>query len=91
MVAACRQAGFSPQARHFANSIQSQLAMVGCGLGVTLAPNSSIGAVHGGFVGRELSQRVDLVELSLVSRAGEPETITRHFIDCARQTTGGAN
>ena len=89
MAAACRQAGFSPQARHFANSIQSQLAMVGCGLGVTLAPNSSIGAVHGGFVGRELSQRVDLVELSLVSRAGEPETITRHFIDCARQTTGG--
>lgn len=89
MVAACRQAGFSPQAKHFANSIQSQLAMVGCGLGVTLAPNSSIGAAHGGFVARDLSKRVDLVELSFVSRAGGSETIAEHFIECAQKTAGG--
>ncbi|NVM99860.1 LysR family transcriptional regulator [Arthrobacter sp. SDTb3-6] len=88
MVAACRQAGFSPLAQHFANSIHSQLAMVSCGLGVTLAPNSSIESAHGGFVGRELSARVDLVELSLVSREGGPEPIAEHFIDCAQQAAG---
>ncbi|UVJ38967.1 LysR substrate-binding domain-containing protein [Arthrobacter sp. CJ23] len=37
----------------------------------------------------DLARRVDLVELSLVSRAGEPEPITRHFIDCAQQTALG--
>lgn len=84
MVAACRKAGFSPQAKHFANSIHSQLAMVGCGLGVTLAPNSSIGPAGQGFVVRDLVERVDLVELSLVIRDGASETITRHFIQCAR-------
>ena len=88
MVAACRQAGFSPQAKHFANSIQSQLAMVGCGLGVTLVPLSSLGARRG-VVALELSQRVDLVELSLVSRAGTSETIADHFIECARVAADG--
>jgi DNA-binding transcriptional LysR family regulator len=38
LVAACRAAGFSPGVRHSATSIDSQLALVGCGLGVTLAP-----------------------------------------------------
>jgi hypothetical protein len=33
LVAACRQAGFSPDPQHYANSIHSQLAMVECGLG----------------------------------------------------------
>ncbi|MFJ5957262.1 LysR substrate-binding domain-containing protein [Paenarthrobacter sp. NPDC092416] len=88
MVAACRQAGFSPHARHLANSIQSQLAMVGCGLGVTLVPRSSLGARRG-LVARELSQRVDLVELSLVSRTGTSETIADNFIECARGVADG--
>ncbi|MFJ4208011.1 LysR substrate-binding domain-containing protein [Paenarthrobacter sp. NPDC089675] len=88
MVAACRRAGFSPRARHFANSIQSQLAMVGCGLGVTLVPLSSLGDRRG-VVARELSQRMDLVELSIVSRAGTSETIADNFIECARSVAVG--
>ena len=43
VVACCRAAGFSPDARHLARSISSQLVMVGCGLGVALVP---AGAVH---------------------------------------------
>ena len=38
VVASCRAAGFAPDARHLARSINSQLAMVGCGLGVALVP-----------------------------------------------------
>jgi DNA-binding transcriptional LysR family regulator len=48
VVACCRAAGFSPQARHTARSITSQLAMVASGLGVTLVPESAARHVHDG-------------------------------------------
>jgi DNA-binding transcriptional LysR family regulator len=83
LVAACRQAGFSPEAQHYANSIYSQLAMVRCGLGVTLAPESSVRQQPHGFVWRELRRRVDLVELSVVVRAGGQEPLVEHFIACS--------
>lgn len=83
IVAACRQAGFSPEAQHYANSIHSQLAMVRCGLGVTLAPESSVRQQPQGLVWRELRKRVDLVELSVVVRAGGEEALVQHFIACA--------
>ncbi|KRE64236.1 LysR family transcriptional regulator [Arthrobacter sp. Soil736] len=84
LVAACRQAGFSPEAHHFANSIHSQLAMVECGLGVTLVPKSSVARQSRGLVWRELRDRIDLVELSVVSRAGGEEPLVDHFISCSR-------
>lgn len=84
LVAACRQAGFSPEAHHFANSIHSQLAMVECGLGVTLVPKSSVARKSRGLVWRELRDRIDLVELSVVSRAGGEEPLVDHFISCSR-------
>lgn len=37
----CRAAGFTPHARHTAQSISSQLTMVAAGLGVALVPESS--------------------------------------------------
>ena len=84
LVAACRQAGFSPEAQHYANSINSQLAMVQCGLGVTLAPESSARQQPPGLAWRELRKRVDLVELSVVVRAGDHEPLVEHFIACSR-------
>jgi DNA-binding transcriptional LysR family regulator len=83
LVAACRQAGFSPDPQHYANSIHSQLAMVECGLGVTLVPESSVRRQPRTLVWRELRKRVDLVELSVVSRAGGEEPLVDHFIACA--------
>lgn len=87
LVAACRQAGFSPEANHYANSINSQLAMVRCGLGVTIAPKSSVTQQPQGLVWRELRKRVDLVELSVVVRAGGQEPLVQQFIACS--TPGG--
>lgn len=83
LVAACRQAGFSPEAQHYANSINSQLAMVKCGLGVTLAPESSVRQQPQDLVWRELRRRVDLVELSVVVRSGDHEPLVEHFIACS--------
>jgi DNA-binding transcriptional LysR family regulator len=84
LVAACRQAGFSPDPQHYANSIHSQLAMVECGLGVTIAPESSVRRQPRKLLWRELRKRVDLVELSVVSRGGEEEPLVDHFIACSR-------
>lgn len=81
LVAACRQTGFSPDPQHYANSIHSQLAMVECGLGVTLVPESSVWRQHRTLAWRELGKRV---ELSVVSRAGGEEPLVDHFIACAR-------
>lgn len=89
LVAACRQAGFSPEAQHYANSIYSQLAMVRCGLGVTLAPESSVRQQPHGLVWRELRRRVDLVELSVVVRAGGQEPLVERFIACSNAEEAG--
>lgn len=41
VAACCRAAGFAPETRHTAHSITSQLAMVACGLGIALVPESA--------------------------------------------------
>lgn len=41
VAAFCRAAGFTPRAQHFAQSMESQLAMVAAGLGVALVPATS--------------------------------------------------
>lgn len=84
LMAACRQAGFAPDTRHHANSITTQLAMVASGLGVTLAPNTSLRSVNTEISYRPLRRRVDLVELSLVCRDTTHEPLVAHFIQCTQ-------
>ena len=83
LMATCRQAGFTPDTRHHANSITTQLAMVACGLGVTLVPNVAVGALDELLVRRPLKKRADLVELALVSRAGAHEPLVAEFVRTA--------
>jgi DNA-binding transcriptional LysR family regulator len=85
LVAACRAAGFSPDARHSATSIDSQMAMVACGLGVTLAPQTSTVRALAGTVSLPLQQRFDLVELSILRRASAPGPLVEQFLHCALQ------
>ncbi|MFB1296231.1 LysR substrate-binding domain-containing protein [Mycobacterium sp. pW049] len=47
VAACCRNAGFTPRAKHLAQSISSQLAMVAAGLGVALVPASSAAVQNG--------------------------------------------
>jgi DNA-binding transcriptional LysR family regulator len=83
LMATCRAAGFSPDVRHLANSIFTQLAMVSVGLGVTLVPNAAPHQVQLSAVYRPLTDRADIVELSLVARAGAHEPLTEHFLRTA--------
>lgn len=59
LVAACRRYGFSPIATHMATSIDSQLAMVGCGLGITVIPHTATVGAPDGVVVRPLTKRCE--------------------------------
>jgi DNA-binding transcriptional LysR family regulator len=61
VAACCRAAGFTPEAQHHANSITSQLAMVACGLGVALVPESAAG-IHSPH-----KERINIVHLQTTS------------------------
>ena len=82
LTATCRRAGFSPDVRHLANSILTQLAMVTAGLGVTLAPNVTV-RQSAAVPYRPLTERADLVELSLVTREAAAEPLVGHFLQIA--------
>jgi DNA-binding transcriptional LysR family regulator len=84
LMATCHKAGFTPDVRHIANSIATQLAMVGCGLGVTLVPNVAVrSALPPTATYRPLSDRAELIELSLVTRESPHEPLVREFLRIA--------
>ena len=86
IVACCRAAGFAPDARHTAQSIVSQLAMVACGLGVALVPESATQQLR---VPEEQSihlmplQNSTTIELAAVWRRG-PNRLVEALLDSAR-------
>ncbi|WP_422748848.1 LysR family transcriptional regulator [Mycobacterium sp. WMMD1722] len=81
VAAFCRAAGFTPRAQHFAQSMESQLAMVAAGLGVALVPATSAHAAAAR--NRITTVRVHnsvTVELAAVWRS--PDTpLLRGFLD----------
>ncbi len=84
LMATCHKAGFTPDVRHIANSIATQLAMVACGLGVTLVPNVAVrSALPPTATYRPLTNRAELVELSLVTRESPHEPLVREFLRIA--------
>jgi len=84
LMATCHMAGFTPDVRHIANSIATQLAMVACGLGVTLVPNAAVrSALPPTATYRPLTNRAELVELSLVTRQSPHEPLVKEFLRIA--------
>lgn len=87
IVACCRSANFSPEARHLARSITSQLAMVDSGLGVALVPESAARSgnhEHTAFFDIEKSVTI---ELAVIWRRG-PNAVIDGFLTCARAASG---
>jgi DNA-binding transcriptional LysR family regulator len=79
LAAICHEAGFSPDVRHVANSIFTQLAMVASGLGVTLVPSVCVEQFHPRIEHRRLLRRTEIVELSIVARAGPLAPLVEAF------------
>ena len=90
VVACCRASGFAPDARHTARSITSQLAMVACGLGVALVPESATpGSTGHGVTGVRFVhlERSATIDLAAVWRRGSSPLVDS-FIASARAAIG---
>ncbi|HWS36116.1 MAG TPA: LysR substrate-binding domain-containing protein [Actinoplanes sp.] len=81
VVTACRRAGFSPDARHRANSIATQLAMVAGGIGVAIAPELTARARSDVAVRR---LRVPPVVSLSILVPEEADPVVEHFVATVR-------
>jgi DNA-binding transcriptional LysR family regulator len=88
VVTACRRAGFSPDARHQANSIATQLAMVSCGIGVAIAP-SLVASSRDDLATRPLRDPPPLIALSLLVHQ-DADPLVRHFVTTVSEALSGA-
>ena len=66
IVAACRDAGFSPRVLHEIGSVVSQIGMVGCGFGVGLVPSRSMRFGSSAVAFRPLVETIDVVAIAAV-------------------------
>jgi DNA-binding transcriptional LysR family regulator len=81
---ACHRAGFSPDIAHEVVDLQTVLALVAAGLGVSLVPESLALWGHPGVAYRELPARTPRVPLELVWRRESPQPIVDAFVAAAQ-------
>lgn len=81
MAAMCRTAGFSPVPAHWARSVTSQIAMVECGLGVTVVPAAAVTA-RPSVRFRPFSHEAAAIELTAMTRTN-PGALAQQLTDLA--------
>jgi DNA-binding transcriptional LysR family regulator len=86
-IGACRRAGFTPRLLH-PGSMQTNLALVSAGLGVSLMPASIRNLHRAGVVYRPLAPPVPQVEMAIAYRSEEPSVILAAFLGTVRETLG---
>ncbi|WP_330286404.1 LysR substrate-binding domain-containing protein [Streptomyces sp. NBC_00576] len=85
MATMCRAAGFSPVPAHWARSVTSQIAMVECGLGVTVVP-AAASASHPAVHFRPLRHTTTTIELTAMTRS-TPGALAEHLTAIATRLT----
>ncbi|GAA2786399.1 LysR family transcriptional regulator [Saccharopolyspora taberi] len=85
MAAMCRKAGFSPIPAHWARSVTSQIAMIECGLGVTVVP-AAAAAARPAVRFRSLGRGAGTIELTAMTRS-EPDPLARRLTAMAISLT----
>ena len=89
IIAACRNAGFSPRIGQEAPQLMSTLSLVAAGLGISLIPASMARLETNGIAYRHLLPSVGLTApLQLAYRAQAPSGALQRFIDTVRQQQG---
>ena len=76
MAALCRAAGFSLIPAHWARSVTSQIAMVECGLGVTIVPLAAVARNHATRF-RALRDDAATIGLTIMTRHNPDEAVRR--------------
>lgn len=89
MATMCRAAGFSPVPAHWARSVTSQIAMVECGLGVTVVP-AAASASHPAVRFRLLRHTTATIELTAMTRSTPGALAERLTAIATRLTTAQA-
>jgi len=82
-LAACRRAGFTPRVLHPGN-MQTNLALVSAGLGVTLMPESIRNLRRSGVAYRPLAAPVPHVEMAVAYRRDDRSVVLPAFLDVVR-------
>ncbi|WP_226967134.1 LysR substrate-binding domain-containing protein [Streptomyces phaeolivaceus] len=85
MAAMCRAAGFSPVPAHRARSVTSQIAMVECGLGVTVVP-AGAAAARPAVRFRPLRHTTATITLTAMTRS-TPGALPEHLTTIATRLT----
>lgn len=88
MAATCRTAGFSPVPAHWARSVTSQIAMVECGLGVTVVP-AAAATPRPDVTFRPFSHRSAAIELTAMTRS-DPDPLAQQLTTLAQHLTTSA-
>ncbi len=83
-MSACGRAGFTPRVFH-AGSMQTNLALVSAGLGVTMLPASIRSLRRDGVVYRDLAPPVPYVEMAIAYRRDERSTVLPAFLEVVRE------
>lgn len=86
-IKACRRAGFTPRILH-PGSMQTNLALVSAGLGVTLLPASIRSLRRTGVVYRPLAPPVPQVEMAVAYRRDERSAVLHAFVEVLRDVLG---
>jgi len=86
-ISACRRAGFTPRMLH-PGSMQTNLALVSAGLGVSLMPASIRNLRRIGVVYRPLAPPVPHVEMAMAYRREDPSPILAAFLETVRGALG---
>lgn len=86
MATLCRVAGFRPVTTRWARSVTSQIAMVECGLGVTVVPAAAAAASHPAVRFRPLRHATATIELTAMTRS-TPGALAERLTAIATQLT----
>lgn len=85
IIAACLKAGFSPTIEYQSVSIQSQIGLVACGLGIALVPSLTQHWQVPRVVYRELDIRIRATDLSLIWNASFRTLPVELFLQTVKQ------
>jgi DNA-binding transcriptional LysR family regulator len=85
VVSACRRAGFAPRLLHGTDRIQTNLALIAAGLGVTLLPASIRNLQRAGVVYRRLKPPVPHVVMALAHVRDQASPTVAAFVHVVRE------
>jgi DNA-binding transcriptional LysR family regulator len=88
VIAACEEAGFTPQVAQYAPQMSSTINLVAASLGVSIVPRSMEGMQARAVAYREIRGRPLQALLALAHRSKEKSIAARNFIEVARMVNG---